>query len=278
MGFVRLHAGRTTAVVDVVKPPPGPNAHASSLAFELSAGRRRLIVNCGSGAFYGEEWRRAGRATAAHSTLSIERTSSSRMSYADDDHHPAGEVFDEGPRKVTFERTEDVEGLWALASHDGYVATHGLTHERRLFLSPDGRDFRGEDTLAAVNARSRRLYDKAVAGAPRLGVSYAVRFHLHPDITATLSLGGQAVALRTPASEAWVMRQSGGELALEDSVYFDQERLRPRATKQIVVKATALEYWGRVTWAFRRADDGQRSTRDLVTETLSASDVASFES
>ncbi len=53
MGFARLSAGRTSLIVDAAPPPIGAasvNAHASTLAFELTSGRRPLIVNCGSGA------------------------------------------------------------------------------------------------------------------------------------------------------------------------------------------------------------------------------------
>ena len=66
MGYARLSAGRTSVVIDASPPPSGVsalNAHASTLAFELTSGRRPVIVNCGSGASFGEDWRRFGRAT-----------------------------------------------------------------------------------------------------------------------------------------------------------------------------------------------------------------------
>ena len=82
MGYVRLSHGRTSLIMDAAAPPEGvasARAHASTLAFELTSGRRPLIVNCGSGASFGEKWRRAGRATASHSTLSIDGFSSARL-------------------------------------------------------------------------------------------------------------------------------------------------------------------------------------------------------
>jgi len=51
MGFARLSAGRSSIIIDAAQPPRGRascNAHASTLAFELTSGRRPLIVNCGS--------------------------------------------------------------------------------------------------------------------------------------------------------------------------------------------------------------------------------------
>ena len=63
--------GRLSLIIDASAPPVGAaaNGHASTLAFELTSGRRSLIVNCGSGKSFGVEWRRAGRATPSHSTL-----------------------------------------------------------------------------------------------------------------------------------------------------------------------------------------------------------------
>jgi Uncharacterized protein conserved in bacteria len=65
MGYARLSGGRTSVVIDAAVPPSGAasgNAHASTLAFELTSGRRPLVVNCGSGALLraGMAPRRAG--------------------------------------------------------------------------------------------------------------------------------------------------------------------------------------------------------------------------
>ena len=75
MGFARLSGGRTSVIADAAPPPDGQaslSAHASTLAFELTSGRRAVIVSCGSGVPFGPDWRRAGRATAPHSPLEIE--------------------------------------------------------------------------------------------------------------------------------------------------------------------------------------------------------------
>jgi uncharacterized heparinase superfamily protein len=82
MGYLRLSAGRTTVILDAALPPSGEaslNAHASTLAFELTSGRRPVVVSCGPGQDFGPRWRRASRATASHSTLSLEAASSARV-------------------------------------------------------------------------------------------------------------------------------------------------------------------------------------------------------
>ena len=81
-GFHRLQAGRSVLVVDCGAPPVAGLdrlAHAGTLSFELSVGRDRMIVNCGSAMGSSPEWRDALRATAAHSTLVIGDTNSSEL-------------------------------------------------------------------------------------------------------------------------------------------------------------------------------------------------------
>ena len=59
MGYCRLAAGRTSVIADVGKPPPlsaSAQAHASALAFELTSGRRPVIVSAGPGDDFGPDW------------------------------------------------------------------------------------------------------------------------------------------------------------------------------------------------------------------------------
>lgn len=264
MGFLRLAAGRTICVMDAGRPPEGPHgarAHASTLAIEVSSGRQPIVVQVGPGEGFGPDWLRAARGTAAHSTLMVERVPSSRFGPEGGVGRGGEERLVEAPRSVTAERVDDVNGGWILAAHDGYAARYGLVHERRLFLSTDGRDLRGEDTLTAGTEAQRRAFARMVAAAPKLGVAFAALFHLHPDVEAKLALAGSAVSLRLPSGESWVFRQSGGTLELADSVYLDPFHLHPRATRQIVVSGRAVEYRGQVTWAFHRAEEAPRARR-----------------
>ena len=64
-----------------VPPPLGMSqeAHAGCLSFELSHGLQRIVVNCGLPAANRETWRQVARATAAHSTVVFNDTSSCRF-------------------------------------------------------------------------------------------------------------------------------------------------------------------------------------------------------
>lgn len=270
MGYARLSAGRTSVIVDAQVPPAGRasfQAHASTLAFELTSGRRPLIVNCGSGRSFGPEWRQAGRATPSHSTLALEGYSSARLGPVD----PAtgGETLIEGPTHVPVELENAPEGWRFQGAHNGFGPTHGLSHVRTLEMTLDGRGIAGEDMLLALEDPEKRRFDRALDAAALSGIAFDIRFHLHPDVDAAIDMGGTAVSMALRSGEIWVFRHEGGEsLRLEPSVYLETGRLKPRAANQIVLSGRAMSYATRVRWSLSKAQETAIGVRDLARDTL----------
>ncbi|WP_170785107.1 heparinase II/III family protein [Ruegeria lacuscaerulensis] len=265
MGFGRLYAARTSVIIDAATPPKGANsynAHASTLAFELTSGRRPLVVNCGSGETFGVEWRRAGRATPSHSTLCLDGYSSARL--ADPVPGTEKEALMDAPREVPNEFEEAFEGARFMAGHDGYAKVFGLTHARTFELRFDGRELTGEDILLATSDKAKRQFDRAMDASGLKGLGFDIRFHLHPDVDAALDLGGAAVSMALKSGEIWVFRHDGvGKLGVEPSVYLEKGRLKPRATKQIVLSGRAMEYATRIRWTLSKAQDTAYAVRDV---------------
>jgi uncharacterized heparinase superfamily protein len=227
-GFQRLAAGKTLAVVDTgTKPPFGFDgaAHAGTLSFELSHGRDRIVVNCGGYRGSQPAWRRASRASAAHSVLVVDDTNAVEIL-------PGG-ALGRGPAAVTCERAEADGHQWIAAAHNGYRRRHGVTYAREFYLSADGDDMRGEDRLTG-----------------RSGVAFAVRFHLHPLVTPALAPDGNGAVLRLPGGAAWRLRAAGAEMSLSESVYLGSGEVRP--TQQIVLSGTTGRDGATVRWAIKR--------------------------
>ncbi|MFZ5964551.1 heparinase II/III family protein [Thalassococcus sp. BH17M4-6] len=268
MGFARLSAGRTSVIVDAAPPPAGRasfNAHASTLAFELTSGRRPLIVNCGSGAVFGEEWRRAGRATPSHSTLCLDGYSSARLGKPGWIAGARREMLEDAPTNVPVQISHAPDGIRFEGGHNGYVDTHGLTHARILELTFDGRGLVGEELLMALEDAHKKRFDQRMDAVKLQGLPYQLRFHLHPEVDCALDMGGAAVSMALRSGEIWVFRHEGGaELTLEASVYLEKGRLRPRASKQIVLSARAMEYATRIRWSLAKAQDTAIAIRDLA--------------
>ncbi len=260
MGYARLTGGRVVLVMDGAAPPSGAaalHAHAASLAFEMSDGRQPIVVNAGPGQYFGREWAHLCRQTAAASTVEVDGRSSARIEARDFAARTFGERLEEGPTLVSVRQAQDATGMWLLATQDGYVASHGLLHERRIFVDMRGREARGEEILTVTDARAQARFDRAATKGP---VTIAARFHLHPSIRAELDEYRQTVTLTPPAGDPWLFRAAGGLVEVEDSVWFDPAEARPTATKQVVVRAEVVEYLGQITWSFGRVAEAPRAS------------------
>ncbi|MFO1105778.1 MAG: heparinase II/III family protein [Amaricoccus sp.] len=260
MGYARLTGGRLVLLLDGAAPPSGAaalSAHAASLAFELSVGRQPLVVNSGPGREFGRDWAHLCRQTAAQSTVEVDGRSSARIEARDLAARTFGERLEDGPTLVSVRQAQDATGMWLLATHDGYVSSHGLRHERRVFVDSRGREARGEEILSVTDARAQALFDRLAASRD---VVVAARFHLHPAIAVELDPYGDGATITLPSGEVWAFRAAGGTLDIEDSVYFDPGRASEVPTKQMVVRAGVVEYLGQITWSFGRVAEAPPQT------------------
>ena len=226
-GFQRLNAGAVNIIMDCGQPSSvGRSQHAGTLSFELSIGKHRLFVNCGARQGRQDPWRTALAATAAHSSMSVNETSSSAFALD-------GKLR-QRPEHVTCNRQDVDEGTLAEASHDGYMDAFGLTHHRALFLASHGTDIRGEDRLVGAG-----------------GEHFTLRFHLHPSVKASVLGDGHDVLLHLPGKEAWRLRTSAQDVKLEASVYLGHGG-EQRRSEQIVIDGPLSGNGALVKWALTR--------------------------
>ncbi len=237
-GFQRLAAGTSLVVTDAGSPPGrgmDGSAHAGTLSFEMSAAHERLVVNCGIYPGAPREWRQFMRYTAAHSTAVVDDTNSTEITDHGALEYRAGNVL--------VDRADDQGAQWLDMSHDGYRSLYGIIHRRRLWLSPDGGDLRGEDLFTGPEGRPVTVPDRR----------FIVRFHLHPSVKATLAQSGQAVLMRLPSGRGWRLRASGAGIGLAESIYLGEEG-RQRRTEQIVLVGQIPIEGAAVKWALTRME------------------------
>ncbi len=226
-GFERLSANGTLVLFDAGGPPPplfAETAHAGPLSFEMSVGRERLIVNCGS--HLNPEWQAAGRSTAAHSSLTLADTNAVELEA------PGGV----GKRRCTVAcmRNQEDGNIWIDSAHDGY-APFGIVHGRRLYLGANG-GLKGEDTLSWQGGKRQKSH------------RFTVRFHLHPSVQASLVRDGDAVLLRLPKGGGFRFHAGGGRLGIEESVYLGGGDIR--RAEQIMLAGDLGADGAIVKWAF----------------------------
>ena len=209
-GLFRIVAAKSLLLMDAGAPTAAGLdrfAHAGTLGFEFSYGKERLIVNCGAAPSLVGDWASALRGTAAHSTLIISDTSSAEIKSSG---------LGRRPMSVNAHR-QDAGGIaWIEANHDGWGQLFGAIHHRRLGLSENGEELQGEDAIEA--------------GTPQ---PFNIRFHLHPNVTASLVYDDETVLLRTSSGLGFRLKAEGATPRIEDSVYFGQSE--PRRSEQIVL-------------------------------------------
>ena len=238
-GYQRLTAGTTTVIVDAAPPPSGRiggSGCASTLAFELSDGEQRLIVNCGGArgvATLDRALSQALRTTAAHATLVVGDSNSTALN--------VDGTLGAGVRAVELDRHELETGSRIDASHDGYARRFGFIHKRSLALSSNGRDLHGEDALLPAPRRRRGR-----------SAAFAVRFHVSPGVEITATADGQGALLRIDRGPLWQFRCKGGTLQIEASLWIDGEG-QAQPTSQFVITGESPSGGMSISWLLRRA-------------------------
>lgn len=237
-GYLRLEAGPVTLLMDGGAPAPVPyssQAHAGTLSFEFSDGADRVVVNCGMPWAAKLVWQSVARSTAAHSTAVIAARSSASFASSRALLRWLGPVMVQGPDRVEA-RLQSHE---ITASHDGYAEAFGIVHQRRLQMRPDGGEISGVDELQPVRENLPQPEEK-----------FAVRFHLHPHVKASLIRDGECVLLVLPGRQAWEFHAVGFKAAIEESLYLGGAD-GARRSEQIVLHGN-LSGLRDVRWRFTR--------------------------
>lgn len=253
-GYVRMARGGTLLIADAGSPPPlrsSRRAHAGCLSFELTSGYHPLIVNCGAPADEASDWSVVCRSTAAHSTLTINDVSSSRILKAQGLLANPDEHFLVGPKSVRAEVQDEADGGISMrAAHDGFRDRFQVSHRRKLKLSADGTMLQGVDQLAARAGRSPFASGRD---------AFAVRFHLHPDVAAVRANDAHTVALVLPNEEIWYLRAEGQRVDIEQSIFL-ADPIGPRRSLQIVI-AGLCGAETQVAWTLRKAEARPQRTQ-----------------
>lgn len=235
-GYVRLTGSDTKAMLVLVDaglccPDELPaHAHADMLSFELSLGKEKIFTNSGTFAYQHGD-RNRYRGTAAHNTVCINRQDSAEVYGAFRLGHR--------PKKIMCEvKHQTGVGMGMEASHDGYKRK-GFTHQRRLFLSEDGTDLRGEDHILGTwrKTRKKRQYPRA-------------HFHLAPGVICHLKTH-QKAEIKTPNGQKLLFKVTGGRLHEADYLYAPHFGVQEKA-REIILTADWKEGQSLLKWSLKK--------------------------
>jgi uncharacterized heparinase superfamily protein len=252
-GYQRIEAAGTVVMMDTGRPPPinfSIGAHAGCLAFEMSAGNQRIIVNCGAPSLESGAMNFMARATAAHSTVTVNDTSSYQFMNRSWLGDSSGTAITAGPTQVDVDRRAEGDGTVVTARHNGYARQFGVLHERRLSVSDAGDRIEGVDSFHSPSGKpvSQNGED-----------AFAIRFHLHPSVRAVQSDNGGKISMELPGGERWEFETDSPDVGIEESILFTEARGN-RGTDQIVIHGV-IQHTQSVAWQLHRTALGGRRRR-----------------
>ena len=181
----------------------------------------------------------AARSTASHNALVLADRPSAQIVRDDRLERLAGDM----PLRMNGAVVSEVGAVdgrqTLLASHEAYLADHGVIHTRRLSLSPDGRRLDGSDRLHGPRGTLRLARD----------LPFAIHFHIAPRAGCSID-ADDAVSIDLADGSTCTFTAEGAAVSLEPGLHFADMTGIVR-TRQIVLRGATFGETD-VTWRIVR--------------------------
>ena len=207
-GYAKIKSKKIELFIDANNPSSmlhSRNYQAGPLSFELTSGGIKFICNSGSGKNLGEELSYLSSSTAAHSTVTINDTSSCIFQKNALIRKYFGNSLIEKHNIFKQEFKNDKEFIQCVVGHDGYEKRFKILHERQITLFKLKNHIEGIDSLKCKNLENKNL-------------TFSVRFHIHPDIRITKTMGND-ILLSSSGGEGWIFRSPQIPTKIEKNLY-----------------------------------------------------------
>jgi uncharacterized heparinase superfamily protein len=208
-GYAKIKSKKIEIFIDANNPPSmlhSKNYQAGPLSFELVSNGVKFICNSGSGKNLSKELFYLSSSTAAHSTVTINDTSSCIFQKNKLIRKYFGNSLIEKHKIFKKEFKSDKEFVQCIVGHDGYQERFKILHERQITLFKNKSHIEGIDNLNCKNLENKNL-------------TFSVRFHIHPDIRITKTMGND-ILLSSTNREGWIFRSPQIPTKIEKNLYF----------------------------------------------------------
>ena len=201
-GYVILNNKKISIVMDIGAPPSpkfSTEYQSGALSFEIISNGKKLISNCG---YYQGENKlvKLSKSTAAHSTLSIDDTSSCKFKKIKENYllNNSLKII---RKDIVFEKN-----YWKIsAAHDGYNKVYKATHEREIEFYPEQFKFIGTDKILIKKSNSNLKFD--------------IRFHLEPNAKLMKTQDNKAILIELE-DEGWKFTCDNFDINIDNGLYF----------------------------------------------------------
>ena len=226
--------------LDANDPPSDLFSHnyqAGCLSFEFIYNGKKVISNCGSANNFGGELPFLSQTTAAHSTLTINDTSSC--------------LFQKNPLIRTFygnsliqklkvykkDLNSDKNTISVIAGHNGYQKKYNAVYERKVVISEEEEKVSGDELIIVAKKYLAFL-------------NFSLRFHVTPEAKLVQTQGGDI--LLSIDNQGWRFK-CAHVVKIEDSLYFASYD-KITESKCILVEGTLKDKVNNINWSLEKTN------------------------
>ena len=212
--LIKIKRKKLELFMDCGNPPSNIFAkhyQAGCLAFEFISNKQKVICNLGYGKYLSSKLSSISRATAAHSTLYINDTSSCTFQKNQTINKIYGNSLIHKHRIIKKNYTEDKDFYLISATHNGYEKKFGYIHTRSIRISKNEDKIFGYDELKKTKKNSSLL-------------NYSVRFHVYPDTKVVKTIAGNSVLISLPNGEGWSLLSETNNFQIEKNIFLGNKK------------------------------------------------------
>jgi uncharacterized heparinase superfamily protein len=132
--------------------------------------------------------------------------------------------------KVFCDRRDDDQSLAFAASHNGYQSIFVVIHRREIRVFKKAEIIEGHDYIEGNEPHT-----------------FAIRFHLHPDVSVSIAKSGQSALMKLAKGGGWKFSADAGVLRIDESINLGERQ--PRRSRQIVIEGETSPGSTEVNWS-----------------------------
>ncbi len=215
VGGIHSFNTKNSAIFFEAGEPPKKNFSKSyqsgPLSFEYFLDGKKIITNCGFGSNISPKAQLLSRLTSAQSTLTLNDTSVTKFERNKLINRVFGNSIKNTFKVINLDFVEDQKQIKFFASHNGYEKKFGCIHKREISIEKLNGRLIGCDEIT-----------KKKDGKP---VSYNLRFHLYPGLSAVKTIGGNSVLIQISKNKSLIFTILNESIILEKSIFLGGNKI-----------------------------------------------------
>ena len=240
--LIKIKKKKFEFFIDCGNPPPNffsQHYQAGCLSFELITNKQKIICNSGYAKYFSPKLAFLSRATAAHSTLYLNDTSSCIFQKNKVINSMYGNCLIGQHKIINKSYSEDKDFYTINASHNGYEKKFGYIHERFIKIYKKIDKILGQDQLKKTKNHS-------------VFPIYSVRFHVYPNTKIVKTKGGNSILISLSNGEGWLLESKTNDLEIEKNVFLGN-KYKIINSESILISGAASEKITSIEWTIERA-------------------------